>query len=352
MKENSGDNRTALAVVFGADAGIGVQAREVLAPRADQVLVQVAAAGCNRADLLQRDGRYPAPAGVPSDIPGLEFSGTVVQVGELAHGLRVGDRVMGIYGGGAQAQYLLVPESICVPVPEGLDVVDAGALPEAFFTAYEALVEQGGLRRGARVLVNAVGSGVGTALVQLARALGAQVYGTTRTQAKLEQCEALGLSGGLVVEEGESPATTRERLVALAGGEFDLAVDLLGGSHLSLLLAALAPQGTVVSLGFIAAQQASLDLATIIARRLRVVGTSLRGRPNHEKAVLARRIARDLLPLFASGELRPVIDRRFPLEEAAAAYARMEENRNFGKILLLPGAPVEGESHDEAARGR
>src|SRR5690606_3949326 len=152
-------------------------------------------------------------------------------------------------------------------------------LPEAFFTAYEALVEQGGLRRGARVLVNAVGSGVGTALVQLARALGAQVYGTTRTQAKLEQCEALGLSGGLVVEDGEGPATTGGRLVALAGGEFDLAHDVLGGSHLGLLLAALAPQGTVVSLGFIAAQQASLDLATIIARRLRVVGTSLRGRP-------------------------------------------------------------------------
>lgn len=342
--EKTQTSQAGLALVLTPDGGMALQRRSLAAPGADQVLVRVAAAGCNRADLLQRAGRYPAPPGAPADVPGLEFAGTVEQVGPGVLNLRPGDRVMGIVAGGAQAQWLLVPEAMCVRVPEGLDLLQAGAVPEAFFTAFEALVMQGQLRPGARVFVNAVGSGVGTAVVQLGQALGARMLGTTRSADKLQRCQQLGLHAGLVLDGSMDAAQARERLQALAGGPFDLAIDLLGGDQSGLALSLLDTGGTLVSLGFIVAPTATVDLAQLVARRLRLIGTSLRSRPSHEKAVLAARFQKEVVPLLESGRIQPVIEQVFDLGDAAAAYALMEANRNFGKILL---APTSGQQHTD-----
>lgn len=325
------------AVVLAGARGVRVEQRCIAAPVADQVLVRVVGAGCNRADLLQRDGLYPAPAGAPVDVPGLEFAGTVEAVGSGVLTLATGDRVMGITGGGAHAEYLLVPEALCVEVPAQLDLLTAGALPETAFTAFEALVVQGGVRPGARVFVNAVGSGVGTALVQLAGAFGARVVGTTRSAAKLERARDLGLHAGLVVDGSEQPEELAEQVRALAGGDIDLAVDLLGGAHLEQAAGTLRVAGRIVVLGFLAGTSSTVDVRVLVSRRLSVVGTSLRSRPDHEKAVLAGRFAREALPLVADGLLSPVVDRVFDLAEAEQAYAHLESNQTFGKVLLRTG---------------
>lgn len=313
---------------------VTVAERPTPTPAADQVLLRVVTAGCNRADLLQRDGRYPAPPGVPADIPGLEFAGEVVAVGPSVLHRRPGDRVMGITAGGAQAEYVMVRDDLCIPVPEGLELATAGALPEACSTAFEALVVQGGLRPGERVLVNAVGSGVGTALVQLGVALGAQVVGTTRSGEKLDRARALGLHGGLVIESDTDPESEVRQLREAAGGEIDLVVDLLGGDQLTRGASALRVGGRVVVLGFLRDARAELDVRSLIARRISITGTSLRGRPDHEKAQLAARIAREVSPLLASGAIVPVVDDILPLTEAARAYELLESNRTFGKVLL------------------
>lgn len=342
MNVSTQEQHPGWALVLEGTGAMQLQRRSLPAPGADQVLVRVAAAGCNRADLLQRAGRYPAPPGAPADIPGLEFAGTVEQAGPAVLGLRAGDRVMGIVAGGAQAELLLVPEPLCVRVPDGLDVQQAGAVPEAFFTAFEALVMQGQVRPGARVFVNAVGSGVGTAVAQLGRALGARVLGTTRSSDKLQRCLDLGLHGGLVQDGSRDADTERAELQKQAGGPFDLAIDLLGGSQLEQALGLLGTGGTLVSLGFIASATATVDLAQLVARRLRLIGTSLRSRPNHEKAMLAARFEKEVVPLLASGTIRPVLEQVFALEQAEQAYALMEANRNFGKIVLAPGAAAKG----------
>lgn len=330
--------RSMQAVVLGGAGGARVEQRSIAGPVADQVLVRVVGAGCNRADLLQRDGLYPAPAGAPPDVPGLEFAGTVEAVGDRVLHLGPGDRVMGITGGGAQAEYLLVPEGLCVEVPDALDLLTAGALPETAFTAFEALVVQGGVGPGARVFVNAVGSGVGTALVQLAGAFGARVVGTTRSAAKLERARDLGLHAGLVVDGSEQPGELAERVRELAGGDIDLAVDLLGGAHVSQAAGMLGVGGRVVVLGFLTGAVSTIDARVLVSRRLSVVGTSLRSRADHEKAVFAARFSKQALSLVVDGRLSPVVDRVFDLVDVAQAYALLESNETFGKVLLRPGA--------------
>lgn len=295
-------------------------------PVADQVRVRVRATALNRADLLQRRGGYPAPFGAPQDVPGLEFAGEVDAVGPLVERLRPGDRVFGIVGGGAYAEYLVTNERMCVSIPDALDWIAAAAIPEVFMTAHDAL-RQAGFAVGEKALVHAVGSGVGTAAVQLIRAMGGVSIGTARTAAKLESARAYGLDIGLDAEGW------RERLTA-AVGTVDVILDFVGSPYLDDNLRALATQGRLVLIGLMGGAKGEIDLSLIQRKRLRLIGTVLRARPLEEKIAVTQAFARQVVPLIERGVVRPVIDRVFDLAEAAAAHRYMESNANVGKIVL------------------
>ena len=313
---------------------LAVEERPVPEPGGDQVLVRVHGAGINRADLLQRAGGYPAPAGVPPDIPGLEFAGTVATVGPDVRSLRTGDRVMGIVGGGAQAEYLVTSESHCARVPEGIDLLAAGGVPEAFITAQDAMIVQGCLHTGETVLVHAVASGVGTAAVQLACVLGATVVGTSRSKEKLDRVAELGMDHGVVAEPEFDPTDRARRITEAAGGPAHVTLDLVGGRYLAVDLAAAAPKGRVVVVGLIAGGRADLDLRTLLAKRLTVLGTVLRARPPEEKAEATYVFAGQVVPLLAAGTVRPVIEEVVPLAEAERGYDVVAADGTFGKIVL------------------
>ena len=329
----------ALRIVSHEGAG-RLEVCEVERPRAsaDRVLVRVAAAGLNRADLLQKGGRYPAPPGAPADIPGLEFAGTVAEVGAEARAWRAGQRVFGITGGGAQAEYVCVPESHLAEVPGGMDVQEAAAVPEVFVTAHDALFARARMRTGERVLVHAAGSGVGTAAVQLARAAGAgAVYGTARTPAKLERAREFGLDEGVAVG-GEARAFAEAVRGWTRGAGVDVVLDLVGGSYLAANLDALAPRGRMVFVGTMGGARAELDFGAVMSKRLTIVGTVLRARSSEEKARAVRRFAAEVVPLFARGRLRPVLDSAYDFADFAAAYDRLASNATFGKVVLKMGA--------------
>jgi putative PIG3 family NAD(P)H quinone oxidoreductase len=305
-----------------------LEVRDAERPRigSHQVLVRVAAAGVNRADALQRLGRYPAPEGVPPDIPGLEHAGVVEAVGDAVTEWVPGDRVMGIVGGGAYAEYVAADAGHLIPVPEQWSFEQAAAVPEAFVTAHDALM-QVGVQPGERVLVHAVGSGVGLALLQLARAASARVVGTARTAAKLERAEReLGLERGILVEGAFDGAAL--------DGPVDVICDLVGGPYLEGNLEAIAPRGRIIVIGLTGGRTAEIDLGLALRKRVVLIGTVLRNRTSEEKADVTRRFVDLVLPRFADGALRPVLDRVFPMREAAAAHRHMEENRNFGSIVL------------------
>ena len=325
----------ALRVVSHEGAG-RLELCEVERPRAsaDRVLVRVAAAGLNRADLLQKGGRYPAPPGAPADIPGLEFAGTVEALGREVRAWRPGQRVFGITGGGAQAEYVCVPEGHLAGIPEGLDFPAAAAVPEVFVTAHDALFARGRMRTGERVLVHAAGSGVGTAAVQLARAAGAgAVYGTARTPGKLERAREFGLDEGVAV--GGDPRAFAEAVRGWTrGAGVDVVLDLVGGPYLAANLDALAPRGRMVFVGTMGGARAELDFGVVMSKRLTIVGTVLRARSAEEKARAVRRFAAEVVPLFGRGRLRPVLDSSYALEDFAAAYGRLESNATFGKVVL------------------
>lgn len=313
-----------------------LEVREVERPRAtaDRVLVRVRAAGLNRADVLQRRGRYPAPAGAPADIPGLEFAGEVAEVGEEVRSFRVGQRVFGITGGGAHAEFVVVPEGALTEIPDRLDYREAAAVPEVFITAHDALFTQAGLAAGERVLIHAVGSGVGTAASQLARAAGASgVYGTARTAAKLERAREFGLDEGVVVGD-EAEVFARAVREWTKGAGVHVVLDLVGASYLSANLAALAPRGRMLLVGTLGGASAPLDFGTVMAKRLSLTGTVLRSRSDVEKALAVRAFAAQVVPLFERGRLRAVVDSVFPLEEVRAAHRRLEANETFGKVIL------------------
>ncbi len=291
-----------------------------------QALVRVRAAGVNRADALQRVGRYPAPSGVPQDIPGLEHAGVVEEVGSAVSVWRAGDRVMGIVGGGAYAEYVAVEARHLIPIPEEWSFEQAAAVPEAFVTAHDALM-QVGLEGGDHVLVHAVGSSVGLALLQLAKAAGAEVAGTSRTAAKLERAEReLGLDRGVVVRGAFDGA--------LLSGWAHVICDLVGGPYLAGNLAALAPRGRIIVIGLTGGRSAELDLGTVLRKRAVLVGTTLRSRTSEEKSEVTRRFVDRVLPRFSQGAVRPIVDRVFPMRDAAGAHRYLEANRNFGSIVL------------------
>jgi putative PIG3 family NAD(P)H quinone oxidoreductase len=301
-------------------------------PSRGEVRVGVRATAVNRADLLQRAGFYPAPPGWPADIPGMEFAGEIDTLGEGVTGWKVGDRVFGLAGGGAYAEKLVIHSRTLARVPGALTWVDAASIPEAFITAYDAMVTLGGLASGERVLIHAVGSGVGTAASQIARAIGARSIGTARTRAKLERSSALGLDEGIVAADGRFA----EETLRLTGGEgVDLVLDLVGGEYLGENVACAAPRGRIVVVGLLAGTQAQLDLGALLRKRLTVVGTMLRSRPLEEKILAIQVFARHVVPLFERGALRAVVDRMLPLEKAGEAHAYVASNDGFGKVVLV-----------------
>lgn len=299
-------------------------------PGPEEVLVRVAASGVNRADLLQRQGHYPAPPGWPEEIPGLEFAGIVEEVGEGCRKRSVGDRVMGIVGGGGYAELLTVHERATVAVPDTLSIRDAGAVPEVFMTAFDAIFVQCGLEEGETLLVHAVGSGVGTAAVQLARARGVRTIGTSRTPEKLTRAVELGLDSGVEASEGW-PSGVAE---ATSGGGVDVVLDLVGAPYIPGNLEVLAPRGRWIVVGVPGGPRGEMDLRRLMAKRASITGTVLRARPLAEKIELAEAFEADVGPLFERGELQPVVDTVYPADRASAAHRRMEANLNFGKLVL------------------
>ena len=302
---------------------------EVRGPGPGEVSVAVEAAGLNRADLLQRRGRYPAPPGVAPDVPGLEFAGRVAAVGPGPNEWSPGDRVMGIVGGGAMARTVITSSRELLPIPRAMDFVDAAAIPEAFTTAYDGLFRQGRLELGETVVVHAAASGVGTAALQLGRAAGVRVVGTSRTKAKLEACQALGLEEAVLVDGDRFADVLRERV-----GAPELVFDSVGASYLAENVRLLKPKGRLVLYGLMGGAAAEVPLGEVLRKRLTLVGTVLRTRSPEEKAELAQAFRRHVLPLFDRGLVRPVVDRVLPMAEVSQAHQLMESNATVGKVVL------------------
>lgn len=325
--------RTARAL-FAAEPGgpevLTIGSLPVRDPGPHELLVEVAAAGVNRADLLQRRGLYPAPPGYPEHVLGLEYAGTVVAIGAGVRLFAVGDTVMSITGGGAMATHLVVHEREVLRTPRGMDLAKAAAIPEVFLTAYDALFLQGGLRAGERVLVHAIGSGVGTAALQLARAVQAPLVGTSRSAEKLKRCRALGLEHGVLTESGSFAAEVK----AIFPRGADLVLDTIGAAYLEENLRALAPKGRIIVVGLLGGARGTLPLGELLTKRVTLRGTVLRSRPLEEKITLVQAFAETLLPLFDDGRLVPVIDSVLPMTDAAEAHRRLESNLNLGKVVL------------------
>jgi NADPH2:quinone reductase len=326
------------AVTIVSFGGVeGLEVREVAdAPRAtlDRVRVRVHAAGLNRADILQRLGRYPAPPGYPQDIPGMEFAGEVVEAGDEAHRWKVGDRVFGIIGGGGQAEFVTLPESHLAEIPPNLDWAEAAAVPEVFMTAHDALFTQCDLQMGEGVLIHAAGSGVGTAASQLVRAAGADAYGTSRTADKLEKAKEFGLTESFVAS-GDPMEFAQAVKKWTNGSGVEVVLDLVGAAYLKANLESLATKGRLIFVGTTSGAKAEIDYSIVMSKRLRIMGTSLRTRSLEEKAIATRLFAQHVVPLLAGGTVLPVIDKVFRMEEVRAAHQRLESNESFGKVVLM-----------------
>src|SRR5882672_1558299 len=326
------------AVTITKHGGVeGLEVREVddpPLPAADRVRVRVRAAGLNRADVLQRLGHYPAPPGYPPDIPGLEFAGEVEEVGNDVRTWKRGQRVFGLTAGGAQAEFVVVPENHLAEVPANLNWAEAGGVPEVFITAHDALFTRANLHPGETILVHAAGSGVGTAAIQLARAAGARTFGTSRTADKLERAKQYGLNAAVVVNE--DLRVLSEAVEKWTGGfGVNVIIDLVGAKYLEANLKALAAKGRLVLVSTTAGSEAKLDLSSVMSKRLTIVGTMLRSRSAEEKATATRLFAEQVVPLLADGTITTVVDRVYKLEEIREAHARLESNESFGKIVLL-----------------
>ncbi|MFE6388502.1 NAD(P)H-quinone oxidoreductase [Nocardiopsis dassonvillei] len=298
-------------------------------PGEGEVLVDVAASAANRADVSQRQGNYPPPPGA-SEYPGLECSGTVAALGPGTEdsGWSVGDRVCALLSGGGYAEKVAVPVGQLLPVPEGVDLVEAAALPEVACTVWSNLVMVGGLRAGETILVHGGGSGIGTFAVQFARALGARVAVTAGSREKLERCRELGAE--ILINYKEEDFTERMRE---AGGA-DLVLDIMGGSYLDANLRSLATNGRLVIIALMGGRRAEADLGRMLAKRLSVHATTLRSRPLEEKAAIVSGVLEQVWPLVEQGVVRPVVDRSVPMRNAAEAHRVMETSAHTGKILL------------------
>lgn len=300
-------------------------------PGPGEVLVRVRAAGLNGADLLQARGGYPAPPGSPADVPGLELAGDVADVGPSATRFAAGDRVAGIVGGGGQAELIVVHERQLSPVPSTLDWAQAGGFSEVFTTAHDAIITQAGLRPGERLLVHGAAGGVGTAAVQLGRAIGAHVTATVRNPDLREGVAGLG------ADEVLDPVALDRDGDAAEGEPFDVILELVGAPNMATNLRQLATGGRIVVIGVGAGFKAEVNLLALMGKRARLMASTLRARPLEEKAAAARAVEREVLPLVERGRLTIPVAATYSLDEVAAAYERFAAGGKLGKIVLMPG---------------
>lgn len=311
-----------------------LELREVPAPspRPTEALVRVHAAGLNRADLLQTRGLYPPPDGYSPNIPGLEFAGEVAAIGDDVNDWKVGDRVFGITAGEAQAEYLTIDQTLLARIPENLSFVEAAAVPEAFITAHDAIITQGKLKAGETILIHAVGSGVGLAALQIAKATGVKVIGTSRTAAKLERCRAFGLD--VAVPTGDNHEffeTVKERT---NGSGADVILDLVGAAYFQQNLSSLASKGRFLIVGLTSGAVTEFDMRIALQKRATIIGTVLRGRSLEEKVAALNAFVKDLVPFLESGKIKANLDRVFAAVDVVAAYKYLESNESFGKVVL------------------
>jgi len=305
--------------------------RPMPVPAADEVLIRVAAAGVNRPDIFQRRGRYAPPPGA-SDIPGLEVSGAIAAVGPGVTGWRVGDDVCALVTGGGYAEYCAAPAPQCLPVPRGMAVVTAAAIPETFFTVWTNVFQRGRLRQGESILIHGGSSGIGTTAIQLAQTRGSRVFATAGSAEKCAACERLGAERCINYRDGDFVAVVRE----LTGGRgVDVILDMVGGEYFARNIDALAMEGRLVEIATLHGVKAEVNLQTIMGRRLTVTGSTLRPRPVAEKGAIAAELREHVWPLLESGVVKPIVHATFPLRDAAAAHRVMESSTHIGKLLLV-----------------
>jgi putative PIG3 family NAD(P)H quinone oxidoreductase len=314
----------------GADV-LKAASRPLPLPGAGEVLIEVAAAGVNRPDVLQRQGGYPPPPGA-SDIPGLEVAGRVAAIGLGVRHLKVGDAVCALLAGGGYATYCVAPEPQCLPVPKGFGMVEAAALPETLFTVWHNLFERGRLQPGETVLIHGGSSGIGTTAIQLARALGAQqVFATAGSAEKCRACEELGATRAIDYKRDDFVKVVKE-VTGKRG--VDVVLDMVGGDYIPRNISALAVEGRLVNIAFLKGSQVEVNFMPVMLKRLTLTGSTLRARTVEQKGAIAAPLYRAVWPLLDQGKIRPVVYRTFPLAEAAAAHRLMESSEHIGKIIL------------------
>jgi putative PIG3 family NAD(P)H quinone oxidoreductase len=322
------------AVVLREHGGPEVlQIEDVPSPTcgAEDILVSVAATALNRADLLQRMGFYPNPFPQGPEIPGLEFAGTVKAVGERVTAWKVGDKVMGIVSGGAYAEELVLHERQAMAVPAGMSLHDAAAIPEVFITAWDALVVQGGLTSGRWAMVHAGASGVGTAGIQIAKAIGARII-VTCSSGKVQSCKDLGAD--VVVDYTTQDFVEEVHNVQRMGQGVDVILDVIGGDYVERNVASLAVKGHIIQVGVMAGKPLPFNVGLLLGKRASITGTVLRARPLDEKIAITQRFVAEMLPLFDTGALKPVIDSSYPIADIAKGHQFMASNGNVGKIVI------------------
>lgn len=295
--------------------------------QSSQVLVNVKAAALNRADILQRKGFYPAPKGYSERILGLEFAGEVAEIGDEVEDFKIGDRVFGITAGSGQAEFIITDENQLAKIPDNLSWTEAATIPEAFITAHDAVWTQGNLGEGETLLIHAVGSGVGLAALQIAKVKGNKVFGTSRTQDKLDECKEFGLD--IAINTGENSEFSKE-----IENSLDVILDLVGASYFEQNLKSLALKGRLILVGLVGGRKAEFDMGLALTKRLKIIGTVLRSRSAEEKALATSNFIREVLPLIEAGKIKPNLDRVFNVKDVHKAHEYLESNESFGKVVL------------------
>lgn len=323
----------AVVITQPGDSGVlQIEERPMPSCGDDDVLVRVAAAGVNRPDIAQRKGRYPAPKGAPADIPGLEIAGEIVEVGSRVGSWKVGDKVCALVPGGGYAEYAAVPAGLCLPVPKGLSLIQAAALPETFFTVWSNVVDRGRYVRGESLLVHGGTSGIGVTTIQMVKALGGgAVYATAGTDEKCRYCESLGAERGI----NYKTENFRDVILSVTDGRgVDIILDMIGGPYTEPNLECLAEEGRLVLINYMKGDETTIHLSHVLRKRLTITGSTLRARSVEFKAAIAQNLRMHIWPLLESGAIKPVVYKVFSMAEAPAAHDLMQSSQHMGKIVL------------------